>query len=520
MSMSTFQTLLGLLGCHGEISGNDIDLNHLQIDSRKVQSGDVFVALQGSALDGRNFIPQAIDSGARAVLVETTQKSKHLTIDYRASKAESIPLIYFFKLNQHLSQIASDYYQSPSQKLSVIGVTGTNGKTTITQLLGQLSTLLNQKSAILGTIGNGLYNQLKPSENTTSSAIDIQTYLADFVEQDVKTVAMEVSSHGLVMNRVSGIHFAATIFTNLSRDHLDYHKTMSNYAKAKWSLFSPNEKEKLVKSSGKSIINYDDRYGKNWIKKLDANNVTVVSSQPKTLSELKLLGISFLGASMIEYHDKGAIIHVQSTWGNAIINSQLLGEFNVSNLLLALSTLLSLGFPFFAVINMASYLKPICGRMDVLHTASRPIVIVDYAHTPDALQKALQASRIHCKGQLSVVFGCGGDRDSGKRPLMGKIAEQYADKIVLTNDNPRTENEIDILNDIKQGLAKSENVRIIPDRAKAIEYAIQQAKEGDVILIAGKGHEDYQIIGKTKHHYSDQETVKNILGINNDSTTY
>ncbi|MWN31830.1 MULTISPECIES: UDP-N-acetylmuramoyl-L-alanyl-D-glutamate--2,6-diaminopimelate ligase [unclassified Gilliamella] len=514
IAISTFKTLFELLGGNRYLELDDFPLNHLRIDSRKVEKGDVFVAIKGHTVDGRAFIPQAISAGAVVVITETNRKSNNLNIEYLEQDNKSVvPKISVFQLSQRLSLLANDFYDSPSKKLSVIGVTGTNGKTTVTQLIAQCTTLLNNKTAILGTIGNGIYNKLESSINTTASAIDIQSLLADFVKKQVNVVAMEISSHGLAMGRVKGLNCSATVFTNLSRDHLDFHKTMGKYAKAKWSLFSSDKKEKQVLSSGKSIVNYDDKYGKRWIDKLP--EVTAVSCQPKSLRQLKSLNRPYVGVSMIEYHDKGAQIHMDSSWGNAIINSQLLGEFNVSNLLLSIATLLTLDYPFFAVVNMACFLKPICGRMEVLHENNGPTVIVDYAHTPDALQKALQASRIHCQGTLWVIFGCGGDRDTGKRPLMAEIAEQFSDKIVLTNDNPRTEDEMKIIHDIQQGLHHTNNVQIITDRVQAIGQTLKQAGPNDVILIAGKGHEDYQIIGKTKYRYSDQETVKQLLGVEN-----
>ncbi len=513
MAISTFKTLYEILGGK-KLTVDDFPINRLIIDSRKVKNDDVFIAIKGFTVNGKDFIPQAISAGASVVLTETNRKSNDLRIDYLKQKDHKIiPQIKVFQLSQKLSKVAADFYHSPSKHLSVIGVTGTNGKTTVTQLIAQCATLLNKKAALLGTIGNGIYNHLEPSVNTTLSSVELQSYLADFVVKRVQVVAMEISSHGLSMNRVKELHCAATVFTNLSRDHLDYHKTMNKYAKAKWSLFSGDEHKKQVASSGKSIINYDDEYGRRWIDKL--SSVTVVSCQPKSLRRLKILDKTYVGVSMIEYHDKGAEIHMESSWGNAIIHSRLLGEFNVSNVLLAIATLLTLDYPFFAVINMASYLKPICGRMEVIHVKNSPTVIIDYAHTPDALQKALQASRIHCKGQLWVIFGCGGDRDIGKRPLMAEVAEQFADKIVLTNDNPRTEDEAKIIHDIEQGLTNIKNTQVITDRVTAIRETLAQAKADDVILIAGKGHEDYQIIGKTKHHYSDQETVKQILGVEN-----
>ena len=515
MAINTFKNLLKLLGVNQKIKVNDFPLNNLKIDSRNVNKDDVFIAIKGFTVDGRDFIPQAISAGAVVVLTETNRKLNDLKISYiKQDNKPVVPQISVYRLAQKVSTIANDYYHSPSNHLSLIGVTGTNGKTTITQLIAQCTALLNEKVAIMGTIGNGIYDKLEPSTNTTLSAVDIQSLLADFVKKDVTVATMEISSHGLSMNRVKGLHFSATVFSNLSRDHLDYHKTMNKYAKAKWSLFSPDEKERQVISSGKPIINYDDPYGKRWIEKL--SQVTAVSCQPKSLRRLKTLNMEYVGVSMIEYHDKGAKIHMESSWGNAVINSRLLGEFNVSNLLLAVATLLTLNYPFYAVVNMASFLKPICGRMEVIHVNNSPTVIVDYAHTPDALQKALQASRIHCKGNLWVIFGCGGDRDTGKRPLMAQVAEQFADKIVLTNDNPRTEDEMKIIHDIEQGFqAVKKDVQVITDRVQAIKQTLAQADVNDVVLISGKGHEDYQIIGKTKLHFSDQQTVKQLLGVEN-----
>ena len=258
VAISTFKTLFSLLGGDNNFDLDDFPLNYLRIDSRMVNNNDVFVAIQGSVFDGRDFISQAISAGAAVILTETNKKTNDLKIKYIKQQAKLVPQISVLQLSKRLSIIANDYYQSPSKKLSVIGVTGTNGKTTVTQLIAQCATLLNEKSALMGTIGNGLYNHLESSLNTTASPIDIQTLLAEFVKQQVKVVAMEISSHGLVMNRVKGLSCAATVFTNLSRDHLDYHKTMSKYAKAKWSLFSPEAKEKQVVYSGKSIINYDE----------------------------------------------------------------------------------------------------------------------------------------------------------------------------------------------------------------------------------------------------------------------
>lgn len=488
-----------------------VKLNHLRMDSRLIGTNDLFIALKGYTVDGRDFIPQAVASGASAVLVETDIQQQDKQISFYSHQNQKIPLIFIYQLSTQLSAFANHFYDYPSEKMSVVGVTGTNGKTTISQLIAQWIFLLGEKSALLGTIGNGLYNQLSPSTNTTSSAIEIQEFLAAFHQQNVKLVAMEISSHGLVLDRVKDITFAATIFTNLSRDHLDFHQTMANYQQAKWSLFAPKEQERAVKSSGKRIINYDDLVGQQWINLLD--DVIVVSAIPENLPVIKKLGKPFMGVSNLLYHNEGVNIDVESSFGNARLESALFGQFNVSNLLLAFSTLVSLDYSFADLVNTSAKLAAVCGRMEIFATHNKPTVIVDYAHTPDALDKALYAAKEHCQGKLWVIFGCGGDRDSGKRPLMANVSEQYTDQVIITNDNPRTEDPDQIIQDVITGFKKLDGFQIIKDRQQAIHYAIEHSQVNDIILVAGKGHENYQIIGKEKHHYSDRETVCQLLGI-------
>ena len=294
------------------------------------------------------------------------------------------------------------------------------------------------------------------------------------------------------------MHFSAAVFTNLSRDHLDYHHTMENYAAAKKRLFTELD-------SRHHIIDADDPVGVAWL--ADMPEAVAVSSKadfvPQQAKWLKAVNVSF--------NHKGASIQFESSWGNGELQSALIGAFNVSNLLLVMATLLALGYDLSELLRSAHKLTGVCGRMEMLHAPHKPTVIVDYAHTPDALEKALQAARLHCQGKLWCIFGCGGDRDSGKRPLMAKIAEQLADKVIATDDNPRTEDHTQIMADILKGFMHPQAVQVIHQREEAIATAIQSAVENDVILIAGKGHEDYQIIGKTKHHFSDQEVARHYL---------
>ncbi|OOF43573.1 UDP-N-acetylmuramoyl-L-alanyl-D-glutamate--2,6-diaminopimelate ligase [Rodentibacter rarus] len=468
----------------------EVEINDLVLDSRKVKNGDLFVAIKGHHIDATRFIEQAISAGASAVVAETEDKKKHLHLTYQ----HQIPVIYYYELSKNLSQIADKFYHSPSKKLALVGVTGTNGKTTVSQLLAQWVQLLGHKSAVMGTIGNGLLDQVVEAKNTTGSPVEIQSLLASFVEAGADFAAIEVSSHGLVQHRVEALDFNAAIFTNLSRDHLDYHGSMDNYAQAKKRFFFElNPKLK--------IVNADDPVGVEWLNELaDGIAVTAdVNFQP--------ISDKWLKATSVNFTPEGAVIDFTSTWGKGTLNSPLIGEFNVSNLLLVMATLLALGYSLNDLTGSVSKLKGVRGRMEMIKRVGKPAVIVDYAHTPDALEKALIASREHCDGKLWCIFGCGGDRDVGKRPLMAKVAEQFADRVIVTTDNPRTEDPDKIEADIVAGFRNMDNVGLIPDREQAIEFAIEGAGENDLIVIAGKGHEDYQIIGNETLPFSDKETA-------------
>ena len=472
-------------------------LREMTLDSRQAASGDLFVAIAGHQADGRRFIPQAIAQGVAAVIAEADGVAE----DGHITEMHGVPVIYLAQLPQRLSALAGRFYQQPGEQLRLIGVTGTNGKTTTTQLLAQWANLLGETGAVMGTVGNGLYGQLISTENTTGSAVDVQHVLHSLVEKGATVAAMEVSSHGLVQHRVAALPFAAAAFTNLSRDHLDYHGDMARYEAAKWLLFSEHH-------VGQMIINADDEVGFRWLQNLpDAVAVTMENNlQPGCRGR-------WLKATGVNYHDNGASVTFESSWGNGVIDSRLMGAFNVSNLLVALATLLSLGYPLDGLIATAGQLQPVCGRMEVFSTPGKATVVVDYAHTPDALEKALEAARLHCKGQLWCVFGCGGDRDKGKRPLMGAIAEQFSDVVVITDDNPRGEEPAAIVGDILAGLLDAGRARVVHGRAQAVTNVIMQAKEDDVVLVAGKGHEDYQLVGNRRLDYSDRLTVARLLGV-------
>lgn len=479
-------------------------LNKMTLDSREVGEGDLFVALKGHNVDGRKFISKAIEQGASLVLAEAEDEVQAVKLAKKFANLTAC-VVEIPQLPKILSKIAGAFYDNPSEKLALAGITGTNGKTTSAQLLAQWHNLLGGKSAVMGTIGNGLFGQVQEAANTTGSAIEVQRNLAHFVEMGADFCAMEVSSHGLAQYRAEALSYDVAMFTNLSRDHLDYHNTMAEYAAAKFRLFSEL-------NSKAQVLNADDEIGAEWLAKLP--NAVAVSVNPKFVTEQKFVKATNVGFSL-----QGATIEFASSWGNGTLHSHLIGTFNVSNILLAMAGLLVLGHDLAKLIETASQLKGVAGRMECVFASenlqkdpkNRPLVLVDYAHTPDALEKALEAARLHTEGELYCIFGCGGDRDAGKRPMMAKIAEQLADKVIATDDNPRTEDNVKIMADIVQGFANPQNVQVIHDREQAIKTAIEQASAKDVILIAGKGHEDYQIIGTVKHHFSDQEVAKKYL---------
>ncbi|MDO9744412.1 UDP-N-acetylmuramoyl-L-alanyl-D-glutamate--2,6-diaminopimelate ligase [Glaesserella parasuis] len=477
-------------------------LNKMTLDSRQVEKGDLFVALKGHQVDGRQFIEKAIEQGASLVLAEADDDVQAVRFAEKFANSTAC-VLEVPNLPKQLSAIAGAFYGNPSEKLTLVGITGTNGKTTTAQLFAQWRNLLGGKSAVMGTIGNGLYGQVQEAVNTTGSAVEIQRNLADFVELGADFCAMEVSSHGLAQYRAEALDFDLAIFTNLSRDHLDYHNTMEEYAQAKFRLFGEL-------SSKQQVINADDEIGREWLAKL--SEAVAVSTD----SQFQPQQSRWIKAKAVQFTLQGATIEFESSWGNGEIKSRLIGAFNVSNLLTAFAGLLALGYDLQKLVETAPLLNGVCGRMECLiseeNTEESPMVIVDYAHTPDALEKALDAARLHCEGELWCVFGCGGDRDTGKRPLMARIAEQLADRVIVTDDNPRTEDPDVIFNDIMKGFRKPKAVQSMHIRQYAIEQAIAQAEPKDVILIAGKGHEDYQIIGTKKYHFSDQEWARKFLG--------
>ncbi|QJC35624.1 UDP-N-acetylmuramoyl-L-alanyl-D-glutamate--2,6-diaminopimelate ligase [Enterobacteriaceae endosymbiont of Donacia sparganii] len=474
----------------------NILIDRIVLDSRKIKGKNcLFIAIKGHKNDGKNFIEHAILKGAIAIITYSDNKVPSYSILFK----KNIPIIYLPNLHKYISYIAGILYNHPSKKIPVIGITGTNGKTSITHFLMQWITLLGGKPAVLSTIGNGFLEKLVKTKNTTDSAIKIQSTLKNFIKQKANIIIMEVSSHGLTQFRVSNILFSIGIFTNLTRDHLDYHKNMHNYELSKLKFFTDHKVKK-------KIINIDDNIGFKWFKKL--SNVILVTTKKKFLCKSNL----FIYVKHITYSSDKTIIVFNSSWGNGKLKINLIGKFNVINIILSMAALLNLNYPLKKLIKTVSKIHSVKGRMEKIFFKKKySNIIIDYAHNPDSLKNLLLTIRKNNYGKIWCIFGCGGERDIGKRKIMGYIATKYADNIILTTDNPRTENINNIIKDIKKGCSKLNNVFTILDRTKAISYAIFNSSRKDIILVIGKGHENYQIIGKKILNYSDFDTINNIL---------
>ena len=471
-------------------------ISSMTLDSREVTKGTLFVALQGAVHDGRSFISDAIAAGASAVLSETKDSNEHGNVNIDMG----VPVIQFFELNLNLSAISMRYYFPKPNVHDLIAITGTNGKTTIASLLANSYELLAQKSAQMGTIGNGLYGKLKTSLNTTLDAISVCRELNNYQQLGAQHTIMEVSSHGLTQGRVAAIPFSTAVFTNLTRDHLDYHGTMEAYAEAKEKLF----KDFPVKHK---IINADDAIGKSWLGKYSHAIAYGFAAEPifKTQAYFKI--------TKVQYLPLGVTFTFTSSWGDGCISAPFYGSFNVSNIAAVNCALLANGFSVEDIQHVTKQLTVVPGRMEQYYFSEQKVTfVVDYAHTPDALDNALKALQSHKQeGRIIAVFGCGGDRDKGKRPEMAKAAEAGADKVIIVDDNPRSENAQSIVDDIKKGLINPEAALVIHDRKQAIEYLLEHAEANDIILVAGKGHEDYQIFGNKRVHYSDRECLSDLM---------
>ncbi|MES9862247.1 MAG: UDP-N-acetylmuramoyl-L-alanyl-D-glutamate--2,6-diaminopimelate ligase [Candidatus Thiodiazotropha sp. LLP2] len=478
----------------------DREISGLCLDSRKLVAGDLFLACSGSKQHGLVFAQQVIASGAVAIAWESgSVDGQQLATELAEA---SVPMIAVPELSRSLSQIAGRLYGSPGREMTLYGITGTNGKTSICQLLAQaLGT--DQPCGMVGTLGAGLPGQLITTGMTTPDAITVQKLMADLLEQGARSVAMEVSSHALDQYRVEALNFECAIFTNLSRDHFDYHGSFENYGLAKRRLFE-------MSGVSSAVINLDDPFGRALAESLSGKMAVFgYAVESDTIVPEGLQG--WVVAKQVKPSQRGLSISIETPEGAGLLESALMGRFNAANLLAVLSVLLLKAWPLSKAIEVLSRLSTVPGRMELLGGGTKPSVVVDYAHTPDALEKALQTLRLHCPGRLFVVFGCGGDRDHGKRPMMGEVAERLADVCYLTDDNPRSESSTQIIEQILAGMNEPDSAKVVADRGSAIKVSISSACADDLVLVAGKGHEDYQIIGDQVLHFDDREVVTTAL---------
>ncbi|VAW89164.1 UDP-N-acetylmuramoylalanyl-D-glutamate--2,6-diaminopimelate ligase [hydrothermal vent metagenome] len=495
------QSLRHLLGGLADVSAaNDCDVRGLAIDSREISAGDLFIAYRGESADGTQYIQDAIAAGAVAVVFDG---------DIEAVATNRVPMIHVSALQQKIGLIAARFFIQPSQQLWVVGVTGTNGKTSCCHFLSQALQLNGDKSGVMGTLGYGLPDALQVATHTTPNPVVLQSYLKKMVDAGASSVVMEVSSHALDQARVAAVAFDVAIFTNLTRDHLDYHGDLESYGAAKQKLFD-------MPGLSHAVINRDDDFGVHLLAALPAsvNAVAYGLLQAPQDAEARLAdGTRGVYGEVTRLDEAGIEMRVTTSWGNGVLRSEhLLGAFNASNLLAVLAVLLLMDLSLEKALALLVQVRNASGRMERMGgEGGLPLVVIDYAHTPHALQNVLLALRDHCRGRLVCLFGCGGDRDSGKRPLMGAVAAQYADEIVLTDDNPRSEDAALIVRDIMAGIETAKRVTVIHERAAAISAALKNSTAADVVVVAGKGHELYQQVGEQKLPFNDRECVQAIL---------
>ncbi len=463
----------------------------LQINSNAVQPGDIFLALPGVSGHGHRFIQQALAANAGCVLTDSLA-------DEDAALAAHPLVIVWPDLLQVLPALVSAFYHDAVKSLRLVGITGTNGKSSTAIFINQLTELLDGKAAVIGTLGFGHYQQLTPLQNTTPHLVELHRIFATMQSNHVDVAAMEVSSHALVQQRVAGLKFETAIFTNLTRDHLDYHGTMEAYGEAKALLFRPEQ-------TRSEVINVSDDFGKRLAQRVQVP-VMVYGRLSDCHGFARYLAYDELTS---DGHGFDCLLYTEA--GQFNLHIPLLAEFNVQNVLGAMAAMVQLGYSLPAIVEAVAALKAVPGRMELWQFPGDISVVVDYAHTPDALQQSLIALRQQCRGRVWCVFGCGGDRDKGKRPLMGQIAELYADHVIITADNPRTEDVLTICNDIVAGMKTAAHCQIEPNRESAIKLALIEAHANDMILVAGKGHETYQILGQTVREYDERKFIDALL---------
>ena len=494
----------------GIAPAGDIRVSGLTLDSRRVRAGDAFIALQGASAHGITFAPAALAQGASAVIAEGPAPAVSEIAPLPPAGEGGAPVIWIDYLRDQVGEIAARFFERPSTALHVIGVTGTNGKTSIVQLLAAALQSLGARAATIGTLGAGLVGAIEAGERTTPDAVSVQALLAQFRDAGATHAAMEVSSHALDQGRVDAVDFEIAVFTNLTRDHLDYHGTMAAYGAAKAKLFAwPGLRS--------AVINADDAFGRELMAGFAPFRPS--ATFPRNAGEGKPYCLSYaidaadadIRASDVRTSDAGLHFTLRTPWGEGEIASPLLGRFNIANLLAVAGCLGALGVSLAQIHKALMDLRPIAGRMNRIGGGAAPLVVIDYAHTPDALEQALTSLRAHCAGRLFCIFGCGGERDQGKRPQMGAIAETLADRLFVTDDNPRGEDGDAIVAQIVAGLKRPQLAAVQRDRAAAIALALGEARAGDAVLIAGKGHEPYQEIAGRKLPFDDLDVARHAL---------
>jgi len=496
--MTNQYSLSGLLrDIPGVSVKRDVHVSGLALDSRKVQAGDLFLAVAGTRVHGLQHARQAIALGAVAVAWEPVATRPGLA---ETAALLPVPVVAVPGLGQRVGEIADRFYGHPSAGLFMIGVTGTDGKTSCSHFIAQALNTGDRRCGVIGTLGYGLYDELSAASHTTPDALTLQQALRSMQRRGARCVVAEVSSHAMDQGRVRGVCFDVAVLTNLTRDHLDYHGSIEAYAEAKRKLFHAD-------GLRYAVINADDPFGSALLDDIPAGVAPVAYRLENEPFRTRYPAQWVIGRKL-RFDDTGLGMEVATPWGSGSLECGLLGRFNASNLLAALATLCVSGLPFSEALARLQCTRTVPGRMERFDLgAGRPMAVVDYAHTPAALEAVLKSLREHCRGTLWCVFGAGGDRDRGKRALMGAMVERFADRVVLTDDNPRTEDPHQIAADILAGIRQPGAVHVEHDRARAIAWAMQQAHSGDVVLVAGKGHETVQVIGTRAVPFSDRERI-------------
>ena len=493
--------ILDYLGLNNNLI--DCNLNSIKLNSNQIVAGDLFIAIPGSSSDGRMYIQQAIERGAHAVLVEAP-----FNLENAVPQHSQAAVVLVANLSVKLAGLAAFFYDYPAKKMSVIGITGTNGKTSISYYL---SVILGKQCGIIGTLGSGFVDSLKKTALTTPDVCVFNKELANLAAHKAQWAAVEVSSHALEQGRVAGVEFAIGVFTNLTRDHLEYHLSMEQYFTAKKKLF-------LEYNIKYAVINLDDEYGRRLAAELADTDIKLFGY---TLGEHELKRGYLVKCYNISSTIQGICAAIHTPWGKAEIKSSaLIGDFNLANTIAAIICAKISGMEFARILESVKYLTPAPGRMQFINqSAHTPKVVIDYAHTPDALLQVLKNLNQHCIGKLWCIFGCGGSRDRGKRPKMLQAALMYSDRIIITQDNSREEDPKSIVWDILWGTQLNAKITIELDRAKAINYAIAEAGLADIICIAGKGHEQFQIIGNKTVAFSDEKIARRALAVREEICT-